>query len=627
MVVSGALAIAYALQAAAMQSFYDGAQGDNRYQLAIVHRVQLGDYLGDYYYRGVPSHYPPLYFWLVGTIGRLGGAAPETTLRWSPIVSIFLACAAIAWAARRIGARPAAAILVTLVVGSFGAYYLFSYPPDRALWGILIAKPQQLLGALLVYAFSISFVSLRNRPVLRLVVGGVLVAATVLTMPIFLPIAVGGAYVSDLLAKTMAKGGRLVREALRSGGSLAVACVVGLALASPYLFPVLEGMLAGKSAGGYVYWQSLASLDPTHWTLGFGFGAPFVFGLAEAVRLWRKLRNGSTSPPSAPQPLESNVHVTIRPRSRPHVARTPARSTPSAARGDIEVSAEQAGLAVAVTAAVAWGAWASAYLTYPLFGWSYFSWWTVVVAAVGTCLLAARWLDRWIDERLSGAGSHDGPHTSSNVPRATSSKRYLAPVLVAAALAAFAVSWNARTDDLLNYAAGPIDSEFRNAALVLSRHLGPQESFVGGQEELVLAAVTGRGLVYVAHAFYANPLADNEARRRRVVELLDDPSCAKITALERDYGMRALVLSPATRWIPRIQSSSSIRVEGGVPGDASALSPGDLVLADLRAVKRGDPQRVAETVLYTASPKLSELDCLETAYSSDALTVLLVRPR
>lgn len=624
--VSGVLAIGYSLQAAAMQSFYDGAQGDNRYQLAIVHRVQLGDYFGDYYYRGVPSHYPPLYFWLIGTIGRLSGATPETTLRWSPIVAIALACAGIAWAARRIGARPAVAIAMTLVLGSFGAYYLFSYQPDRALWGVLIAKPQQLLGALLVYTFSISFVSLGNRPLLRVVVVGALAAATVLTMPIFLPIAVGGAYVSDLLAGMRARHRPLGRKALRSGSSLAMACAVGIALASPYLFPVLEGTLSSRSAGGYVYWQSLASLDPTHWTLGFGFGAPFLLGLAEAVRLWRKLRNASGPPPYTPRPLSSDGDVGIKTPSRRKPARGLAETTSSTALGDTVVSEEHAEVAVAITAAVAWGAWASAYLTYPLFGWSYFSWWTVVVAAVGTCLMAARWLDRWIDERLSGTAVPEDQRLSSNSATKRSSKHYLAPVLVAGVLAAFAVSWNARTDDLLNYAFSPIDSEFRKAARVLTRHLGPQESFVGGQEELVLASVTGRGLVFVAHAFYANPLADNEARRQRILELLHDPSCTKITALERDYGMRALVLSPAGRWIPRIQSSSSIRVEGNEPGDASALSPTELVLADLRALKRGDPQRVAETVLYTASPKLRDLDCLETAYSSDALTVLVVRP-
>ncbi len=551
--------LVFVLQASQMHSFYDGGQGDNRYQLAIVNQVQQGNLLGDYFYRGVPAHYPPLYFWIAGGLGKLLGLDAEATIRWMPALSIVLAAAGLAWLARRIGSDSSAAIVLVLAIGSFAAYYLFSYPPDRGLWMVLLAKPQQFLGAILCLAIPLATASSVHRPLAIVFSVSLLGAALALTMPLFFPMAaVAAIFVTIFLA------GQDLR--LRSSLALFAALSAALLIASPYLGPVLEGLLSRRGAGGYIYWQSLASLDLSHWTLGFGFGVPMVLALISLREFIRRQDPGQ----------------------------------------------RRCAAALIAATAIAWAVYLSAFLTYPLFGWSLFSWWATVPALLGTCSIAA-----WgISSRIASLDETIG------LDRRVS-KQLATKVVTAGVVAAFALSWSARTDDFLAYSYGSIDPDFRRAAELLEESTSENSSFIGGQEELIISGLSGRGLVYVAHAFYASPLADSERRKAEVVALLHDPTCQKVFDLQNAYGMEAIALARASRWIPRLMTSSTIALEEGI----SSVENDDLVLADLVAEKKGDPERVSKTILYKASPSLESLPCIEKVMDTQNLVLFVVANR
>lgn len=557
--VAAVFVVIFSLQALTMRTFYDGAQGDNRYQLAIVHQVQDGNLLGDYFYRGVPAHYPPLYFWIVGGLGELLGLEPEATLRWMPVLTIVLAAAAVAWLARRIGASPAVAFVLCFAIGGFATYYLFSYTPDRGLWMVLIEKPQQLLGALLCLSVPVATAGLLRRPLVLFSSIALLTAALALTMPIFLPIA----FVAALFVAAFVGG---PRERAASLVALGAAMGAAALIASPYLVPVLTELATRRSAGGYLYWQSLPVLDISHWTVGFGFGIPLVFGVLSS----------------------------------------------KAILGQETESTRRAASALVSATVPAWLVYLSAFVTYPLFGWSLFSWWATIPALLGTCLIAAWGITNRAREYVY-AGRAGRRFSREATLRAST----------ALVVAAFALSWTARTDDFLTYSQSPIDPDYRRAAQLLEQATSKESSFVAGQEEVLVSALSGRGLVYVAHSFYNSPLADSAQRKEAVIDLLHRPSCAKVSQLQIAYGMEAVALNPAARWIPRLQqTSNSIALEEGVP----ALEEGDLVFSDLVALRRGDPERVSKTILYRASPALEHLPCLERVMDTPGLVLFVVRP-
>jgi hypothetical protein len=556
--VAATFVVIYSLQAILMRSFYDGGQGDNRYQLAILNQVQSGNLLGDYYYRGVPAHYPPLVFWLAGGLGKLMGLGPMTTLRWMPVLAILLAASGLVWLARRVDSSASVALMVCFAIGSFAAYYLFSYPPDRGLWMVLVEKPQQLLGGVLCLSLPVVVSGLSARPWVLVASVTAVGAALALTMPIFLPIAVISGVI---VAIFVCEKSRRARSVL----ALCAGLVLAAAIASPYLVPPLRALMAHRSASGYIYWQSLASLDISHWTLGFGFGIPLFFAA-----------------------------LSIRPISRHQ-----------------DPIAKHAAMALGAATALSWLVYLSAFVTYPMFGWSLFSWWATVPALLGTSLLASWGISVRLREYVS---------SRRELRRISTDRMTRAGAVLVVAF--FAISWSARTDDFLAYSHSPIDPDFKRAAEVLDEMTPKDSSFVGGQEELILASLSGRGLVYVAHAFYASPAADNNERREAVVGLLHHPSCEKVADLRHRYGMDAVVLSPASRWIPLMQTSNSVSVEEG----SRPLEPDDLVLSDLVAERRGDPQRVSRTVLYRASPEIQTLPCLEKVFETPSLVMFAVRP-
>src|SRR5882672_7398270 len=68
--VLGAVALAgsAAILLAPLRTMLGGNTGDEQYISAFLMRVLSGQPFADFYYRGLPPSYPPLYFWLTGLV-------------------------------------------------------------------------------------------------------------------------------------------------------------------------------------------------------------------------------------------------------------------------------------------------------------------------------------------------------------------------------------------------------------------------------------------------------------------------------------------------------------------------------------------------------------------------------
>jgi len=66
-----AMAAFYFVLAIKLQKMFWGDNGDEVFIFAFLTKVLHGQYFSDFYYSWLPPFYPPLYFWLTGTIARL----------------------------------------------------------------------------------------------------------------------------------------------------------------------------------------------------------------------------------------------------------------------------------------------------------------------------------------------------------------------------------------------------------------------------------------------------------------------------------------------------------------------------------------------------------------------------
>ncbi len=70
-----ALGITWAVGAATLilpsHTLLWGNQGDETFQIAFMQRVIAGEPFSDFFYKDLAPFYPPLYFWVFGTIGRV----------------------------------------------------------------------------------------------------------------------------------------------------------------------------------------------------------------------------------------------------------------------------------------------------------------------------------------------------------------------------------------------------------------------------------------------------------------------------------------------------------------------------------------------------------------------------
>ncbi|MFZ5364629.1 MAG: ArnT family glycosyltransferase [Patescibacteria group bacterium] len=76
--ITAAVAGFYLIFSRPLEKMFWGNNGDEVFIFSFLTKVMAGDYFKDFYYSALPPFYPPLYFWIIGTISKFfttGGIA------------------------------------------------------------------------------------------------------------------------------------------------------------------------------------------------------------------------------------------------------------------------------------------------------------------------------------------------------------------------------------------------------------------------------------------------------------------------------------------------------------------------------------------------------------------------
>ncbi len=284
------LAGSYAVNLYAMLdgTVYGGLRNDQSFVVAYTNNVIRGNYLGDFFDKEVPAHYPPLLFWVVGTAARTIGCTGVEIWRYLPLIVLFaLPFLGFAVGRQLGGDRVGFYSCFALVgIGGFHTQFYFGQGDPLALAHYGTVKPYELLGALLLISWLISHVrgwSENRTPSAKWIVAQGILSGAVLLLyhPWFaIGIATLGAY--GLFAPPSGRRGAYL-------GRLAIVTAIGLAVSSVFW---LRYLLAWIELGAERNYQlqpiNLYQLDPTWITFGMGyFGLLFFLGFAGFTQLKR----------------------------------------------------------------------------------------------------------------------------------------------------------------------------------------------------------------------------------------------------------------------------------------------------------------------------------------------------
>lgn len=138
-----------------------GNQGDETFQIAFMERVISGQPFSDFFYANLSPFYPPLYFWIFGTLGRIFNWDGISAAQWGTVITYALLPLATlgfaklcTWTLR----EQRTALLLSV------ATLLFI--PTEA----LLLKPYEATAALLSILWITSFVKLLKEPTRKLTI-------------------------------------------------------------------------------------------------------------------------------------------------------------------------------------------------------------------------------------------------------------------------------------------------------------------------------------------------------------------------------------------------------------------------------------------------------------------------
>lgn len=136
-----------------------GNQGDETFQIAFMERVISGQPLTDFFYANLSPFYPPLYFWIFGTLGRIFNWDGISAAQWGIVVTYaLLPIAALSFAklCRWNPTEQRTALLLSLAT-------LLLIPTEA-----LLLKPYEAAAALFSVLWIVAFLKLLREPSRRL---------------------------------------------------------------------------------------------------------------------------------------------------------------------------------------------------------------------------------------------------------------------------------------------------------------------------------------------------------------------------------------------------------------------------------------------------------------------------
>ncbi len=133
------------------QIVYGGLLGDNSFQIALLNNVIHGNYFGDYYQKALPLDYPPLFFWVLGTLSRWLHLDAITAWRLFPVALLALWPFVFFQTGKKLGDEETA---IWVCIGALGIgalntrFFGFTLPQrDWGTFSLALNKPYEMLSA------------------------------------------------------------------------------------------------------------------------------------------------------------------------------------------------------------------------------------------------------------------------------------------------------------------------------------------------------------------------------------------------------------------------------------------------------------------------------------------------
>ncbi|MEJ5241526.1 MAG: hypothetical protein WHS87_10050 [Anaerolineales bacterium] len=270
------------------QIVYGGLIGDNSFQISLLNNVIHGNYFGDYYQKVTPLDYPPLFFWLLGTLSRWSHLDAITAWRLFPLVLLALWPFLLFQLGKKLGNEETA---IWISAGALGIgtlntrFFGFTLPQrDWGIFSLTLNKPYEILAAFLLLNWiiqaSISKFKLNKINFVKIFLTGGIIAL------LYYPFLAPGA-LALILEYWREKSCVLRRNILQTSlAFLSGAFIFGL----PFWGTIAYGFINFPSGANYrTHYIALWHFDPTGYTVGLGYvGGLFIFGLLSVWRLWKQ---------------------------------------------------------------------------------------------------------------------------------------------------------------------------------------------------------------------------------------------------------------------------------------------------------------------------------------------------
>jgi hypothetical protein len=460
--VSLVLALTYALSIWYIAFRYDalpysGLHSDASFAISYVNNVINGNYFGDFYEKDVPSHYPPLYFWILGTVARLIGTDAKTAWITAPVLVLAVLPFTVFRVGRAIGGDRIGfyASFAFFALGSAITSYLFSrreFPPMN--WGI--HKPYEILAGVFALAWLVDVIRATEAnegpkggqyaTVARQGVNGGVVF--LLYYPWF---ALTAAALFCLLLVDYIRDRAPVLWKIRH---VVMVSLVSLVVGAPFWLPYVSALLQNEHDPSHGWRHiTLSFFDITRVTVGLGYcGSLFVLGVYGFLENWRRNR----------------------------IAR---------------------GIGVLVCLLYCW--FASTYITWPLLHTNVLSAKASMLIFVSMCFGTALTLDRL---------------SQWNGLRLLLLSPFLLSLCSLVLLPTF-VQWNTRTDERLARAVGSFPIPVRELVRAIGGKEKELTALVSARLAYELPTVSRIRLFLSPNIFFSNPLARFEKRKKLVEDL------------------------------------------------------------------------------------------------------------
>ena len=271
---------------------YNGLFGDNSFMIGILNNIIHGNYHGDAFNKLLPTNYPPLYFWCLGTMARWLHLSALQAWELAPFFLFVMFPVVFFWIGKKIDGTTATGFYVAwslLLLGNALVLYLFDSPRSFPVMELVILKPYELLAMALAVLWMLrttQYLQADSRAVGPLLSNGVLGGVIFLLYYPWFVIALAAVSAYSAWCGLRATRRLVFAHQCRLAGIALAAALVSC----PYWYPYVGAVAANGTDPNYgsTFPVYKSHFDVTGFSLGMGyFGLLFILGLHGFYKLWR----------------------------------------------------------------------------------------------------------------------------------------------------------------------------------------------------------------------------------------------------------------------------------------------------------------------------------------------------